>query len=342
MLSIPLLRQRLFFPLLLVLITLVIGTIGFWFIWREYDASWMDAFYMTAITITTIGYGEIHELKSFGRLWAVMVAFVGIASLFYSFSVVMDFLVARQFAISRGETLQHKIDDLKDHVILAGFGRVGRQAALELKEAKVPFVIVDTQGTAKELAETHNFLYYEGDASKDEVLEKVGIRRANGIIVTTGSDASNTYIVLSARVLNPTLQIVSRAVDEDSVSKLLRAGANRAISPYAIGGRRLAHLLLSPTVVDFFDTVLKKGDESLNLEDILIAPQSAAIGQSLDSLLKRCPASQGKTRISVLVVFRANEAIANPNIDLILQENDRMLAMGTSVQLDRLEGLVKH
>jgi voltage-gated potassium channel len=337
-----LLRQRLYIPLLLVLATLLVGTLGFWLIWREYNASWMDAFYMTAITITTIGYGEIHQLTTVGRLWAVVVAFVGIASLFYSFSVVMDFLVARQFAISRGETLQHKIDHLKDHVILAGFGRVGRQAALELKEAKVPFVIVDTQGTAKDFAEGHNFLYFEGDASKDEVLEKVGIKRAMGIIVTTGSDASNTYIVLSARVLNPGLQIVSRAVDEDSVSKLLRAGADRAISPYAIGGRRLAHLLLSPTVVDFFDTVLKKGDESLNLEDILISPQSAAIGQSLDSLLQRCPASEGKTRISVLVVFRGNEAIANPRTDLILQAHDRILAMGTSVQLDRLEGLVKH
>jgi voltage-gated potassium channel len=303
----------------------------------------MDAFYMTAITITTIGYGEIHKLNTFGRLWAVIVAFVGIGSLFYTFSVVMEFLVSRQFAISRGETLQHKIDHLKDHVILAGFGRVGRQAALELKEAKVPFVVVDTQGTARDFADTHGFLYYDGDASKDEVLEKVGIKRATGIIVTTGSDASNTYIVLSARVLNPTLQIVSRAVDEDSVSKLLRAGANRAISPYAIGGRRLAHLLLSPTVVDFFDTVFKKGNESLNLEDIIIAPKSAVIGQTLETLLSRCPSPKaGGSRISVLVVFRNDQAIANPQMDLSLQEHDRLLAMGTSLQLDKLEELVKH
>lgn len=331
------LRNRLYLPAGIVLGTLVVGTVGFWLLWRDVGATWVDAFFMTATTITTIGYGEVHKLGTLGRLWAVLVAFVGISSLFYSFTVVMDYLVSRRLNDPRGRRrVQMVIDQLKGHVILAGLGRVGKQAALELHDAKVPFVILDPSELGRIFSEEHGFLYIAGDATKDEVLERAGIRRASGMIVTTSNDASNLYIVLSARVLNPSLHIVSRAADEDSAAKLVRAGANRAISPYAIGGKRLAHLILSPTVVDFFETVLKKGPESLNLEDIVVPDQSPVQGKSLGELLDACPEG-----VSVLVVFRGVGALANPKPDLILQAGDRLLALGTVEQLDHLETLVK-
>lgn len=179
-------------------------------------------------------------------------------------------------------------------------------------------------------------LLFPGDATKDEVLERAGVRRASGLIVTTGDDATNLYVVLSARVLNPGLFIVSRAVDEDSIGKLLRAGANRAISPYAIGGRRLAHLILSPSVVDFFETVLRRGSESLNLEDVTVPPHSPLIGRTLRDVLRECPPG-----VSVLAVFRGTQAMANPHPDLTLEGHDRLLAMGTVEQLDRLEDLLR-
>lgn len=331
------LRTRLVLPLAITLGTLVIGTVGFWLLWRPYQATWMDAFFMTAITITTIGYGEVYKLSEWGRLWSVLVGFVGIGSLFYSFTVVMETVVSRRLLDPGGKRrMQQQINELKGHIIVAGMGRVGRQAALELAEAKVSFVVVDPSEGMRAFAENHQLLYIQGDAAKDEVLELAGIKQASGLIVTTGNDASNLYIVLSARVLNPRLHIVSRAIDEDSVTKLLRAGANRAISPYAIGGRRLAHLILSPTVVDFFETVLKKGSESLNLEDIVVPQGSSVIGKSLGGLLEQCPDG-----ISVLVVFRGNQALANPKPELALQENDRLFTLGTVEQLDHFEALVK-
>ena len=331
------LRARLILPISLTVGTLLVGTVGFWLLWRPYQATWLDAFFMTAITITTIGYGEVFKLGELGRLWAVLVAFVGIGSLFYSFTVVMEYAVVSRLQDPGGKRrMQQRINELKGHVIVAGLGRVGKQAALELSEARVPFVVLDPNEAVQVFAQSNGFLYVQGDASKDEVLERAGIHQASGLIVTTGNDASNLYIVLSARVLNPTLHIVSRAVDEDSIAKLLRAGANRAISPYAIGGKRLAHLILSPTVVDFFETVLKKGSESLNLEDIVVPEGSPMRHKSLGDLLEQCPEG-----ISVLVVFRGSQALANPKLELQLEPLDRLLVLGTVEQLDHLEALVK-
>jgi len=329
--------MRLVIPISITLGTLLLGTVGFWLLWHNLRASWMDAFFMTATTITTIGYGEVYKLNTLGRIWAVLVAFVGIGSLFYSFTVVMEYVVSRRLLDPRGRRrVQERIDKLKEHVIVAGLGRVGKQAALELYEAGTSFVVVDPSEAARTFSEEHGFLYIAGDATKDEILEKAGVGRASGLIVTTSNDASNLYIVLSARVLNPELHIVSRAADEDGAAKLERAGANRALSPYAIGGKRLAHLILSPTVVDFFETVLKRGPESLNLEDVVVPAGSPIENKSLGELLDACPEG-----VSVLVVFRSAQALANPKPDLVLQANDRLLALGTVDQLDHLETLVK-
>ncbi len=153
----------------------------------------------------------------------------------------------------------------------------------------------------------------QGDATDDAVLERAGVRRARGLIATTANDATNMYIVLSARVLNPKLYIVSRAVDESSVAKLTRAGADRAISPYAIGGHRLAHLILSPTVVDFFETALRRGDESLNIEAVAVGAESAAAGRSLEALAVR-----QATGATVLAIMRDGNPVVNPPGDMTL------------------------
>jgi voltage-gated potassium channel len=175
----------------------------------------------------------------------------------------------------------------------------------------------------------------QGDATEDAVLEGLGVRRARGLVATTANDATNMYIVLSARVLAPSLYIVSRAVDEASVAKLTRAGANRAISPYAIGGHRLAHLILSPTVVDFFETALRRGDETLDIEDVAVAADSRAIGQTLDALDVR-----RATGATVLAVVRDGNPLVNPPGDLVLLAGDQLLALGTEEQLRRLEQLL--
>jgi voltage-gated potassium channel len=330
------LRLRLILPASLVGLVTVIGTLGYAWLGREQGASLLDALFMTIITITTIGYGEVIRLDAAGRIFTIFIAITGIGSLFYSLTVIMDNLVGSRLLDPYGERkMQREVQKLKDHIIIAGLGRVGKQAATELEEAKVPFVIVDPRPEAQAHAAQRRYLSLQGDASDDSVLEQAGIARAKGLIVTSGDDANNLYIVLSARVLRPDLFIVSRAVDEASVPKLIRAGANRAISPYAIGGRRLAHLILSPTVVDFFDTVIRKGEESINLEGIRVRDQARAVGQSLAELKVR-----ERTGASVLVVLRGSRVLPNPDPELVLHPGDHLLALGTTEQLDRLETLV--
>jgi voltage-gated potassium channel len=330
------LRVRLILPISLVILVTIVGTLGYTWLGRQQDASMLDALFMTVITITTIGYGEVIRLDEAGRIFTIFVAITGIGSLFYSLTVIMDYLVMSRIVDPLGERkMQRDIAKLKDHVIIAGLGRVGRQAAAELESAGVSFVIVDPRAEAHGQAIQHGYLIIQGDASDDSVLQQAGIEQAKGLIVTSGDDASNLYIVLSARVLRPNLFIVSRAVDESSVPKLIRAGANRAISPYAIGGRRLAHLILSPSVVDFFDTVIRKGEERLNLEGIKVHEGTRGIGRSLAELRVR-----ERTGASVLVVLRENRVLPNPDPELVLHQGDELLALGTTTQLEQLETLV--
>lgn len=330
------LRDRLLPPVAVVVLISVIGTLGYYQLGREHGATLLDALYMTVITITTVGYGEIIRLDDMGRIFTMFISVTGIGAMFYSMSVIMDYLVATRLADPLGiRKMQHEIKRLENHILIAGLGRVGRQAVLELSDSGIPFVVIDPSLDAQAHAAQHGYLMIRGDASDDDVLESAGIRRAKGLIVTSGDDASNLYIVLSARVLNPKLFIVSRAVDEYSVPKLIRAGANRAISPYAIGGRRLAHLILSPTVVDFFDTVISRGDESINLEGIEIRSNSVMAGKSIGELRK-----QDHSGANILVILRGHQVTPNPEPELILSAGDQVLAMGTADQLSNLVRLL--
>ena len=253
------LKARLVLPLSVVSAVVVGGTLGYFSLWRAVGGTWLDALFMTVTTITTVGYGEVKPLDTAGRIFTMIIAIVGVGSLFYTFGVVMEYIVALRLADPTGRRkMDKRIEALHEHIILAGLGRVGRQAGRELAEARVPFLVVEPSEVSARHAEEQGWLCLQGDATDDAVLERAGVRRARGLIATTANDATNMYIVLSARVLNPKLHIVSRAVDETSVPKLTRAGADRAISPYAIGGHRLAHLILSPTVVDFFETALRR------------------------------------------------------------------------------------
>ena len=331
------LRARLLLSLSLVAGVAGAGTVGYAWLWRDAGGTWLDALFMTVITITTIGYGEVRPLDSAGRVFTMAIAVVGVGSLFYTLGVVMEYLVMVRLADPGGrQKMQAQIDKLRGHVILAGLGRVGRQAAQELAvAAKVPFVVVDPGPAAVRQAEERGYLVVHGDATEDAVLERAGVNRARGLIATTANDATNMYIVLSARVLNPSLYVVSRAVDEASVVKLMRAGANRAISPYAIGGHRLAHLILSPTVVDLIVAALRRGNEALAIEDLAVAPDSRALARTLEALdIRRT------TGATVLAVMRDGNPIVNPPGDLRLQAGDRLLALGTEAQLKELEQLI--
>lgn len=330
------LRERLLLPVGVLAVTHVVGTLGFWWTWRGHGASLFDGLFMTFITIATIGYGEVYPLDAGGRIVAMLVAAGGIGTVGYTFGVVLDFLVNEQLtgARKRYRMLKH-IEHLRGHTILAGMGRVGREAADELTGAGKQWVLIDPSEEVVREAVEQGFLAVRGDASDDETLRRAGVANAAGLVVTTDSDATNLYVVLSARLLNPNLFIVSRAVDEASVPKLVRAGANRAISPYAIGGRRLAHLMISPRAVDFFETALRSGDRSLSIGDVEIPQVARAVGQTLGALQPH-----GATGATVLAVLRGGTQIVTPSPDVKLMTGDHLLGLGTAQQLEALERLL--
>jgi voltage-gated potassium channel len=326
------LLERLRVPLTLLAVTHVVGVVGYPLVWSDPSATWVDALFMTFITITTIGFGEIRPLDGAGRLLTMGLAGTGIGSLFYSFTVLLDYAASEQVrGARRRRHMQRRIEALSGHFILAGMGRVGREAAAELLASGVPFVIVDPSDAVEPLCAELKCAFVRGDATEDATLEAAGIRRAKGLIVTTSSDATNLYVILSARLLNPELFIVSRAVDDTSVPKLIRAGANRAISPYAIGGRRLAHLMLSPRVVDFLETALTSGDQTLSIDDMVVGKG----GRALESL--QLAARSGA---SVLAVVRSGKPSPNPRGDFVLESGDHLLVLGTREQLRQVEKLL--
>jgi voltage-gated potassium channel len=229
-------RIRLAIPLAAILVAGVGGTVGFYLLWRDEGGTWLDALYMTFNTLSTVGFKEVHPLGSAGRWLTMVVGGVGIGGLFFLFGVVMDYLMARQFSDVRGRRRMRKqIDALSGHYVVAGLGRVGRRAVEELEEAKAPFVVVDPSEPVGEVARERDYLLVQGDATEDEMLERAGIRRAKGLIVTTNNDATNIYVVLSARILNPNLFIVARADDEGSVRE--RTGRSARMPLEASGWR---------------------------------------------------------------------------------------------------------
>ncbi len=332
------LRARLRLPLAMLLGVVLVATAGYHWMWRDRPDAWLDALYMTVITITTVGYREVGPLDGAGRVFTMVVALTGVGSLFYTLGAMMEYLVAMRLVDPGGRRrkMERRVERLEQHVIVAGIGRVGRQAADELDHAGVPFLVVDPGVAASRYAEERGYLHVQGDATEDAVLERARVGHARGMIVTTANDATNMYIVLSGRVLNPSLYIVSRAADETSVSKLIRAGADRAISPYAIGGHRLAHLILSPTVVDFFETALRKGHEALAIESIVLSDASPSVGRTLGDVDAR-----RVTGATVLAVMRNGNPVVNPDGAFVLQASDQLLALGTSAQLTELETVLR-
>src|SRR5829696_1148480 len=248
--------------------------------------SFMDALYMTAITVTTVGYKEVHELDTTGRLWTMALLITGVGTLFYaavsSVELAVEGAVRGYFERRR---VRARINKLNGHYILCGFGRVGRQVAREFALDSVPFVVINNDPQKVDECLAEGYLALVGDASDDAILEEIGIRRAKGLVAAVDSDADNVFVTLSARKMNPNLHIVARTSSEESAAKLEIAGADRTISPYAVGGRRLASLATQPLIVDFLDIVTrgKKGIE-FRLEEFGVPKDSPLANRTIGEL----------------------------------------------------------
>lgn len=317
-------------PVLLV----VIGTVGYELI--EEDYSFGDSLYMTVITLATIGYGEVHPLSEAGRIFTMFLILGGVFTFFYATSEIIGIIVSGEIqAIVGRQRMENHLNKLANHLIVCGYGRMGQLVCQEFSDRGIPFVIIDSDEELLEEFDLSSGIALLGDATSDEVLKHAGIERARGLITVMSSDAANLYTTMSARLLNKKLYIVARVEEAQSEMKLKRAGANRVVSPYAIGGHRLAQAVLRPTVVDFIELASKHEHVELQLEEIPVTTKSPLAGHTL-----RGSGIRSDLKVIVVAVKRGNgHMVFNPDPDIVIGAGDILIAIGPREQLDQLMSL---
>ena len=334
----PLLRFSIAFLLLASL--LAGGTIGYALI-EEWPVQ--DSLYMTVITVTTVGFGEVRPLSPEGRQFTILLLILSIATLGYSVTTLIGFIFEGQIVQAmRGRRMERAIAKLKDHFIICGCGVVGREVALEFLQAGVPFVVIDRDPKTAELGRDVQVLFLEGDADRDETLYDAGIERARGLVSALRQDGDNIYVVLTARQLNPKLTIVARAAEEGTKEKLIRAGADRVICPYQIAGRRMASVILRPSVMSFLDVVVEGGDVTMRLEEVPVESSSPLVGKRLGE------SGIGERTTAKILAIQGPGGV--PRTDpsgrvsvskVVIGEGDSLVALGDEDQLSTLRRFAK-
>jgi len=325
------LRRRIVFSFGLIVLVISFGTAGYMSIegWN-----FLDSLYMTIITLTTVGFREIHDLSFNGKVFTIVLIIGGVGTVLYALSTGAKFVLEGELQEIFGrKRLEKKLKDLEGHYIVCGYGRMGKIIAKELKHENLTFVVIEKNDVVMDPDEKEEILIVQGDATKDELLKKVGIEKAKCLISALPTDAENLYVVLSARGLNPNLLIVARAGEEGSEQKLLRAGADRVVSPYHIGGLRIAHTVLKPAVVDFIEFATKSGNIDLQMEEITIQKDSGLVGQSLD----QCGIGRDLGIIIVAIKQQNGEMKFNPTFRTMIEAGDTLIAVGETSKLKLLE-----
>ena len=317
--------------LIIIALALVIlaGTAGFHFIegW-----SWFDGLYMVVTTLTTIGYQETHPLSHAGRVFNLCVIVMGVSLVFLGIGALTQALLEFELRSFFGRRkMEREIDRLTGHYIICGAGRVGRSAARELARRPVPFVVID-HNEAKAARYAQDWLLLLGDATKEQTLREAHIERARGLVAATTTDATNLYIILTARELNPKLKIIARASEEDAEKHLLKAGADFIVSPYSFAGQRIAQTFLRPHVVSFLDTATTHLGMDLEIGEISVGPGSGFAGKTIET--SRIRQERG---VIVLAIKRGQGMRFNPSPDDRIEAGDFLIAMGEPSQLRQVE-----
>ena len=326
--------RRFWILFLLPLALLVIGTLGYWLIEPGYSP--FDALYMTVITLTTVGYGEVHELSTAGRAFTILLLLVGTFTLFYTATEIVRAVVSGEVQHIYGKGLMARnLAALRGHYIVVGYGRMGKHVCREFSRQNKPFVLVEKDAKLLEGFEMEHGLPVVGDATSDEVLLLAGVDRAAALVSVVPHDAENLYITMSARLLNEDIFIVARAEAEPTEAKLRRAGANRIISPYALGGSRIVQAVLRPNVLDVMEVATQSGHHDFQIEETIIRPKSKLAGASLKSSRLR----QDFGIIVVAIKKHQGEMVYAPSSATILEAGDTLIALGQRGQLDHLDTL---
>lgn len=311
-----------------VLAVIVTGTAGYVVL-----LGWSldDGLYMTVISLTTVGFKEVRELDTGGRVWTMLVTLAGVGIIFGTVGFVAETFVAEALSGRRQRRrMTETIAGLKDHFILCGFGRVGSTAARQLENAGVAVVVIDIHPESVDQAERAGHLVVSGDATRDEILVAAGVGRARGLITTVDSDAQNVYVTLSARALNPKLFIVARANDEGSEGKLRQAGADRVLSPYTRAGRSIAELATRPRVADFIDFALSHGQLAFSIEELEVAANGPLAGKTVAELTAR------GIHVMAIVTHGPRQFETNAPMDRVLAAGEQLIVSGTAEVLKEL------
>ncbi len=326
------LNSKITIALLLLLLVFSTGIFGFRF-FSEY--TWIDSFYMTVITITTVGYGVLKPLSPQEKIFVSLLIISSIFIVGYAISVITEYILSKNIGILREKKVQKKLESMHNHVIVCGYGRNGKQAAQKLLAYKRPYVIIERDEEVIDRFSDDNNLFILGNAIEDETLLKAGIERASTLICAMPNDADNLFIVLSARQMNKNLKIISRASEETSYKKLKLGGADNVIMPDKIGGDHMASLVVVPDLVEFLDNLTVSGQQdSINVEQI---PFEKMCPHGKEQAIQDLDVRK-KTGCSI-IGYRTprGEYIVNPEPSLILQKNSKLILIGRPDQIENLK-----
>lgn len=322
--------RRIMLALIPVAVVIALATLGYSLLWGW---SPLDALYMTIITVGTVGYREVQPLTDAGKIFTILVILSGVVAGGFALTRIFEALLeTRLSGVWEVRRMSKRIEQLDGHTILAGIGRVGSAVARTLVAEGASFVIVDVSDESIETARDEGWLYVQGDATEEEVLREAGIGRAGSIVTALDTDAENLFVAVTARSMNPEIFIVARASHSTTEDKLLRAGANRVLTPNVIGGRRMATMVLHPTVSDYLDLVSHGSGLEYRLQEVTVGEGSRLAGQSIGDA--RVRATTGAYILAVR--HRDGRIDSNPSADTVLHAGDQLVVLGTGAQVDSL------
>ena len=327
-------KARIYVAIMLLVFILVIGVLGFKFI---SDYTWIDAIYMTVITVTTVGFGEVQPLDGFSKMFTVFLILTSVIIVGYAISIITEYILSKNnIEELKLKRMQKKIDGLKNHIIICGYGRNGKQAVQKLLDYDKSFVIIEKNRETVEQHQSEELPFVSGNANEDEILIQAGIDRADTLISALPNDADNLFVVLSARQINKGLHIISRASQETSYDKLKLAGANNVILPDNIGGDHMASLVVVPDLVEFIDNLSIVGKDTINLEEVAVeALYDVTTPKSIKDLDFR-----HETGCTV-IGYKSPEGdyTINPDANKLLVPNSKIIVLGRPEQINKLNNL---
>jgi len=322
-------------PLFLILLVIITGTFGYHYIEHM---TLIDSLYMTVITIFTVGFREVQgPLSPLGQIFTIVVIFAGVGTAVFTFTKVGAIVFEGGMSrFLRRKNMERRLKKIKDHFIVCGCGRMGETVVERLEEEKFPYVVIDShEETINRIRESCDCLAIQGDASNEDILIQAGIRKAKGLAALLPSDADNLYLVLTVRLINPSIFILSKALEDEGEKKILQIGANRVVSPYKVGGLKIAQGLIRPTLVDFMDLIIRRKEISLSVEEFIVKKESNIASKTL-----REGDVRKKANVIVVAIKKPGEEIVfNPSPDMAIETGDTLLVLGDNSDIKKFENL---